>query len=157
MKKALARTRKELAGRFYQLLSGHAATAEHLLRIRQTPSDQYFWCGSDERQTRFHLFIRCRRWEPEIRKLWQRIRLDCGWGGAPSVRRLFGDEKAVPANLEFLEKTRVEKMSGRILLTGGPDLEEEDLECVSPQVLGEGEEGTEVSSSEGEDGPGPPP
>ena len=32
----------------------------------------------------------------------RRGRLDCGWGGAPSSRRLFRDEKAVPAILEPL-------------------------------------------------------
>ena len=88
--------------------------------------------------------------------MWQRIRLDCGWGRAPSIRRLFGNERAVPAILEFLEDTSVGKMPGRILLAGGPDLEEGELECVSLQVLGEGEEGTGVSSSEEEDGPAPP-
>ena len=86
--------------------------------------------------------VRYRRWEPEIKSLWQRIRLDTGWGGAPLVRRLFGDERAAPAILEFLENTRVGKMPGRVLLAGGPDLEEEDLERRSLQVLGEeGEQG----------------
>ena len=33
------KTRKELAGRFYQLLSGHAATAEHLRRVGQPRTD----------------------------------------------------------------------------------------------------------------------
>ena len=45
-------------------------------------------------------------------------------------------------------------MPGRILLAGGPDLEEEELEGFSLQVLEE-ETGTDVSSSE-EYGPGPP-
>ena len=74
---------------------------------------------------------------------------------APSVRRLFGDERAVPAILEFLEDTRVGKMPGRILMEGGPDWEEEELEVLSLQALGE-EEGTGLSSSEEEGGPGPP-
>ena len=88
--------------------------------------------------------------------MWQRIRLYCGWGGAPSTRRLFRDERAVPTILEFLEDTGVGKMPGRILLAGGPDLEEEDLKSVSLQIQGGGEEGTGVISSEEEDGPGPP-
>ena len=128
MRKALSRARKELASRFYQLLSGHAAVAEHLTRIGQAP---------------------------EIRRLWQRIRLDTGWGGASSVRRLFGDERAVPAILGFLEDTRVGKIPGRALLAGGPDLEEEELEYVSLRAREEEEE-TGMSSSEEEDGPGPP-
>ena len=70
------------------------------------------------------------------------------------MRRLFGDERATPVVLEFLEDTRVGKMPGRVLLAGGPDLEEEELDCFSLQVLGGG--GAEMSSSEEEDGPGPP-
>ena len=152
MWKALTRTRKELAGQYYQLLSGHAATAKHLLRVGQASSDCCFWCGSGERQTRFHLFVRCRRWGPEIDRLWKRVRIDCGWGGAPSIRRLFGDERAVPA---ILEDTRVGKIPDRVLLAGGPDLKEEDLGCLSLRAKGE-ESGTGLSSSEEEDGPGPP-
>lgn len=90
----------------------------------------------------------------EIRCLWQRVRVACGWGGAPSIRRLFGDERAVPAILEFLGKTSVGKMPGRILLAGGPGLEEEELEGFSMRVLDE-EEVTGLSESEEEDGPDP--
>ena len=71
------------------------------------------------------------------------------------MRRLFGDERAVPAILEFLEDTRVGKMPGRVLLAGGPDLEEEELEYISLRAREEEEE-TGISSSEEEDGPGPP-
>ena len=126
MRKALNRVRKETASRFYQLLSGHAAVAEHLVGVGQASSISCFWCGSGERQTRHHLLVKCRRWTPEIRKLWQRVRADSGWGGAPSVRRLFGDERNAKAILEFLEGTKVGKMPSRILLAGGPDVEEEE-------------------------------
>ena len=78
LRKALARTRKELAGRFYQLLSGHAVVTEHLVRVGQTQSDSCWWCWSGERQTRFHLLVRCRRWEPENKRLWRRVERDCG-------------------------------------------------------------------------------
>ena len=60
------------------------------------------------------------------------------------------------AILEFLEKTKVGKMPSRVLLAGGPDLEEEELEGFSLQVLDEEGVETEVSSSEEEEGPGPP-
>ena len=69
LRRGLARVRKKLVGRFYQLLFGHAATAEHLARIGQTPSSECWWHGSGERQSRYHLFVRCRRWVPEIRRL----------------------------------------------------------------------------------------
>ena len=45
-----------------------------------------------------------------------------------------GDERNVPTILEFLENTRVGKMPSRILLAGGPDVEEEELEGFSLQV-----------------------
>ena len=48
---------------------------------------------------------------------------------------------SVPAILEFLERTRVGKMPGRVLMAGGPDLEEEELETLSLQVLGGGGRG----------------
>ena len=35
MRKELSKTRKELAGRYYQLLSGNAAIAQHLVRVGQ--------------------------------------------------------------------------------------------------------------------------
>ena len=154
MRKELGRCPKELAGRFYQLLSGHAAVAEHLVRVGQADMDTCFWCGSGERQTRHHLFIKCRRWMPEIRKLWQRVRAETGEGGAPSVRKLFGGRNT-KAILEFLEGTRVGKMPSRVLLAGGPELEEEELEGFSLLVSDEDVE-TECSSSGDEDGPGPP-
>ena len=47
-------------------------------------------------------------------------------------------------------------MPSRVLLAGGPDLEEEELEGFSLQVLGEEASETEISSSEEEDGPSPP-
>ena len=69
---------------------------------------------------------------------------------------LFGNEKNVKVILEFLEKTKVGKMPGRVLLAGGPDLEEEDMDSVSLQVLDESGADSEVSSSGEDGGPGPP-
>ena len=89
LRKGLAKVRKELAGRFHQLLSGHAAIAEHLVRAGQAPSDRCWWCESGERQTRFHIFVRCRRWEPEIKRLWKRVERDCESGRARPRRSAF--------------------------------------------------------------------
>ena len=72
MRKDLNRAPKEQASRFYQLLSGHAATAEHLVRVGQARSEACFWCGSGEKQTRYHLFVKCKRWTPEIKELGRR-------------------------------------------------------------------------------------
>ena len=48
-------------------------------------------------------------------------------------------------------------MPSRVLLAGGPDLEEEELEGLSLHVVGGEEDETGISSSEEEEGPGPPP
>ena len=94
----------------------------------------------------------------EVRRLWQRVRRDCEWGGprAPSARLLFGDVRATPAVLEFLKDTRVGRMPGRVFLEGGPDVDKNGLEEIvlwAPE-----EEGTRSSgvSEEEEGGPGPP-
>ena len=74
---------------------------------------------------------------------------------APSVRLLFGDVRATPAVLEFLEDTRVGRMPGRILLAGGLEVDEEKMDEVVLWAPGE-EEGSGISESEEEEGPGPP-
>ena len=88
----------------------------------------------------------------------KRVERDCEWGGpsAPSARPLFGDVRATPAVLEFLEDTRVGRMPGRVLLAGGLDADGEDLEAMLWAL--EEEEGSGISgSSDEEDGPGLPP
>ena len=72
------------------------------------------------------------------------------------MRKLFGDERCVGALLEFLDKTKVGKMPRQILLAGGPDLEEGELESLSLHTQDEGVEETDISESEEESGPGPP-
>ena len=151
LRKGLGRVRKELAGCFYQLLSGHAATAPHLRRIGQAPNDRCWWCGSGERQTRHHLFIRCRRWAPEVRRLWQRVEEDCEWESprAPSVRLLFRGARATPVVLELLEDTRVWKMPGLALFGVQEESDPEEIVLWS--------EDEEVPGSDNEEGgPGPP-
>ena len=156
MRKELGGICNELAGRYYQLLSGHAATVDHLVRVGQAQSDRCWEYGSGERQTRHHLFIRCRRWAPEIRRLWQRVEIDCEWPGprAPRVRTLFVDPRATPALLEFLADTRVGRMPTQIQLCGGGERGEEELEVIDLEAPEDGAEHRE--ESEEEDGPGPP-
>ena len=93
--------RKELAGRYYQLLSGHAATVDRPVRVGQALSDRCWECGSGERQSRYHLLVRCRRWVPKIRRLWQRVQVESKWPAprASTIRALIGDPRATPALL----------------------------------------------------------
>ena len=89
--------------------------------------------------------------------MWKRVEIDCKWGTprAPSVRALFRDARAAPALLEFLEGTRVGRVPGRVLLTGDPDVGEDDLQEIVLWAP-EGEEAESSEDSEEEDGPGPP-
>ena len=91
----------------------HAATGEYLTRIDQAQSSDCLWCGSGERQTRHRLFIRCRRWTPEIRRLGQRAE-DCEWKSprAPSVRLLFRDERAIPMRTRGLGRCQARPSCG---------------------------------------------
>ena len=149
MRQELRAVRKELASCYYQLLSGHAATAPHLKRVGQASSDECWWCGSGERQTRLHLFSRCRRWTPQIKELWRRI--DAEEGGpprAPSTRRVFREPRATEAVLNFLRDTRVGRLPGLALFGIMEDETGRDLELWAE---------SEGSGSEGEEGgPDPP-
>jgi hypothetical protein len=74
LRKELRHERKALAGRYYQLLSGHVATGDYLChKVHKLPSDRCWWCGRDERQTRHHLFVNCEAWGPQIRELWKEV------------------------------------------------------------------------------------
>ena len=58
-RRGLEGTRRELAGRFYQLLSGHASIRFFSHRIGTVDDDRYWLCDTGQRQTRFHLVARC--------------------------------------------------------------------------------------------------
>ena len=135
----LRRTPKSIAGRCYQLLSGHAAIGPYLKdKIRKTEDDRYWWCGGGKKQTLHHLFPECRAWMHQIRRLWRDIRKAHGWKHprAPSGKWLW-KEKSTEAVLAFLGSTRVGYISAR--RTPPEEVDGADLG-------GEGEEG----------GPGPP-
>ena len=93
--RALHKVRKSLAGRYYQLLSGHAAIGtflhDRMTGPQRLESDKYWWCSRGKRRTRHHLFTEYQEWAPQIRRLWKRIGRDCQWQHprAPS-RRLDG-------------------------------------------------------------------
>ena len=128
--------RKTLAGRYCQLLSGHAATGAHRLRFGMTDTSECWWCAGGEPQSRHHLFTRCRVWAPQAKKMWKAIGKACEWKRprTPSVGLLW-DGRATEAVLEFLRTTRVG--------------------CIGTErVPPEEEEGEDSEGEEG--GPGPP-
>ena len=54
--------------------------------------------AASDRRAMTYLLIRCRRWTPEIKRMWQRVEKDCEWKSprAPSVSLLFRGERATP-------------------------------------------------------------
>ena len=72
-RKALRKVQKSLAGRYYRLLSGHAAIGsflhDRMTRPQRLESDECWWCNCGKQQTRHHLFTECRAWAPQIRRL----------------------------------------------------------------------------------------
>ena len=146
-KRALRRVRKSTAQRYYQLLSGHAATGAFLHERMSGPqrlmTSDCWWCNCGKRQSRHHLFTECREWTPQIRELWRRVGRDCRWEHptAPALRWLWKDD-AVGAVVEFLESTRVGSRAS--------------AETARARV-GEDRDGEEVPGQESEeDGLGPP-
>ena len=63
----------------------------YLAEVMKTIWSYQCWCGSGERQSRHHLFIKCRAWEAQIRELWKCVGKACKWKHprAPTVRLLF--------------------------------------------------------------------
>ena len=136
-------TRKELAGRLYQLLSGHASIGSFLHRIGSIDDVTCWLCDTGQRQTRFRLVARCPTLRGQQRVLWKRVERLCEWKEpkAKEVRLLFDDIRAAPAVLTFLRDTRV----GRVVTQALRRRRERARGGVADRE-GEGDEG----------GPGPP-
>ena len=78
-RRQLRRTRKPLAERHYQLLSGYVTIGSFLHDRLGSTGQERCWCSSRRRQSRHHLFVWCRAWAPRIKRLWKRAGKDCGW------------------------------------------------------------------------------
>ena len=104
----LRRAKKTLAGRYYQLLSGHAATGTYRKWFGKTDTAKcWWWCRNGEPQSRHHLFTRCASWTEQRRKLWKDVGRACEWEHPHTLSvRLLWDVRAAGAALEFLRTTR---------------------------------------------------
>ena len=114
LRKELRHERKTLAGRYYQLTSGHAATGGYLCnKVHKLPPNKCWWCGHDVRQTRHHLFVNCAAWKPQIKELWKDVGYLCGWKHprVPRISLLFGDKRAIKMVLSFLRMMKVGQMA----------------------------------------------
>jgi hypothetical protein len=96
---------------FLQLASGHALIGTHLVRVKKKESDRCWWCQSEKRQTRGHLFGECPRWRKEFKTLKEEVERIRGRRGRPRGRLkvvdLFRDDRLTKAILEFLSATEI--------------------------------------------------
>ena len=92
-----------------QMASGHALIRTHLVRIGKEETEKCQWCASDERETRGHLFGRCKKFTQDRLKLYSRLRKHCKLKGKLrwSVRRMFQEEKATAAVMAFFKDTAI--------------------------------------------------
>lgn len=56
LRKELRHERQASTNQYYQLLSGLAG--DHLRKMHSLPPDGCWWCGRDERQSRYDLFVK---------------------------------------------------------------------------------------------------
>ena len=99
-----------MAGRYYQLLLGHAAIRS-FLHMRMTGPvhrklSECRWCDSCRRGLRHHIFTECLAWTPQNRRLWKRVAKNSGWKHlwAPAMRKLW-KERATKTAPGYLEDT----------------------------------------------------
>jgi hypothetical protein len=105
--RAVAGCPKRLAGRYYQLKTGHCLTGQYLKWTKNRGSAKCGWCPC-ERQTREHLFKNCPRWKLQQKTLWAEVRRDTGRGkNRCKIRDLLADERCTRAVLGFLRTTKV--------------------------------------------------
>jgi len=110
------------------LLTGHALVAPFLKdKLKKTDSDQCWWCETGKRQTRDHLIKECGRWKTEINVLWTTIGKKLGWKHHRNkkISKVFRQEKATGAILQFLRDTDIGKIKNGALRTPTPDCDDD--------------------------------
>lgn len=66
----LRKEKKEVAGPYFQLLSGGASIGSYFAQRTGTiSSSACWWCGSGKRKSRHHLFVQCRACAPQVQEL----------------------------------------------------------------------------------------
>ena len=65
---------KKDTGVFMQMALGHALIKTYLKRIGKSETEECRWCDSEERETRGHLFGRCKAFTQDRLKLYSRLR-----------------------------------------------------------------------------------
>ena len=109
---------KNIASRYYQLKTGHAATGSYLRKIKAREDSTCRWCRAPD-ETVHHALFECRQWSTERRKL--RGDLTRSKIQYPSTSedhpegRLFGNWKATKAILTLIASTEIGMRHGEWL------------------------------------------
>jgi hypothetical protein len=67
-----------------------------------------------KKQARDHLFKECATWKVEIGDLWKMVGREVGWRKMrwKPIPKLFAEERAEKAIIEFIRKTRIGRKKG---------------------------------------------
>jgi len=125
----VAKAKKRLASRFYQMKTGHCLTGQYLAWTRR-PDATCWWCQY-KTQTREHLFKNCPQWKSQQKALWATVLEATRKLPGPTrsrdrtnIAELLADQRCSQAMLMFLATTDV----GR---TSGPPAADEDEDAAS--------------------------
>lgn len=107
---AIARASKDIASRYIQLKTRHAATGYFLHKIKAVDTAACEWCSA-EVQTTEHLWTQCREWSSQRRRLREALnKQGIRWYGTPNatkVASIVAKDRAVGPLLKFLQHTKV--------------------------------------------------
>lgn len=103
---------KSATAAFYQMACGHALTGAHLLRFNLKTDDGCGWCNGRSKQTRSHLFGRCRGLRVEYNRLCQETNKVLKAKGKKKRHRwkpwmFFKEEGLEAAVIEYMRRTGV--------------------------------------------------
>jgi len=135
----VAKAKKRLASRFYQMKTGHCLTVQYLAWATRRPDATCWWCQY-KIQTRVHLFKNCPQWKSQQKTLWAAVlevtrKLPGPTRGRDrtSIAELLADQRCSQAVLTFLATTDVGRTSGPPVADEGED---------AARGIGVGSEGT---------------
>jgi len=114
----VAKAKKRLASRFYQMKTGHCLTGQYLAWTTRRPDATCWWCQY-KNQTREHLFKNCPQWKSQQRTLWATVLEETRKLPGPArgrdrtnIAKLLADQRCSQAVLTFLATTDVGRTSG---------------------------------------------
>ena len=108
---------KKYAAGYFQLKVGHGAVGRYLARIGRIETPECWWCREPV-QTVEHLYIKCRRWRRERRKLIRELEKNrVTWQAQGQAEKrwmasLLANEKAIIPLIKFLKATEIGAREG---------------------------------------------